>query len=60
MGIGMIIGGIEAIAGIVTCNPVLIAEGARRAATSYAVGEVLEPVKEFVGDGISDLIDAIN
>ncbi len=60
MGIGMIIGGIEAVAGVVTLNPALIADGARRAATSYVIGEALEPIKEVVGDEISEMIDSIN
>lgn len=60
MGIGMIIGGIEAIAGVVTLNPTLIVDGGRRVATSYIIGEALEPVKEFIGDGASDIIDSIN
>lgn len=56
----MIIGGIEAIAGVVTLNPTLIVDGGRRVATSYIIGEALEPVKEFIGDGASDIIDSIN
>ncbi len=60
MGIGMIIGGLEAVAGVVTLNPALIADGARRAATSYVIGEALEPIKEVVGDEISEMIDSIN
>ena len=60
MRIGMIIGGLEAFAGIVTLNPALIADGARRTVTSYVIGEALEPVKELVGDGISDVIDAVS
>lgn len=60
MGIGMIIGGIEAVAGVVTLNPALIADGARRAATSYVIGEALEPIKEVLGDEISEMIDSIN
>ena len=60
MGIGMIIGGLEAVAGVVTLNPALIVDGARRAATSYVIGEALEPIKEVVGDEISEMIDSIN
>lgn len=56
----MIIGGLEAVAGVVTLNPALIADGARRAATSYVIGEALEPIKEVVGDEISEMIDSIN
>lgn len=59
MGIGMIIGAIEAAAGVVTLNPVMIADGARRAATSYVIGEALEPIKEVVGEGVSNLIDSV-
>lgn len=56
----MIIGGLETVAGVVTLNPALIADGARRAATSYVIGEALEPIKEVVGDEISEMIDSIN
>lgn len=56
----MIIGGIETVAGVVTLNPGMIADGARRVATSYVIGEVMEPIKDVVGDGISDLIDSTN
>lgn len=55
----MIFGAIEAVAGIVTLNPAMIADGARRTATSYVIGEALEPIKEVVGEGVSDLIDAV-
>lgn len=60
MGFGMILGGIEAATGLVTLNPGLIVDGVRRAATSYVVGEILEPVKEVVGEGVSNLIDSVN
>lgn len=59
MRFGMIIGGLEALAGIVTLNPALIADGARRTVTSYVIGEALEPAKDLVGDGMSDVIDAV-
>ena len=60
MGIGMIFGAIEAAAGIVTLNPAMIVDGARRSATSYLIGEALEPIKEVVGEGVSDLIDSVS
>ena len=60
MGIGMIFGAIEAAAGIVTLNPAMIVDGARRTATSSLIGEALEPIKEVVGEGVSDLVDSVS
>lgn len=60
MGIGMIFGAVEAVAGIVTLNPAMIVDGARRTATSYLIGEALEPIKEVVGEAVSDLIDSVS
>ena len=57
MGIGTIIGGIEAAIGVVTLNPTLIVDGGRRALTSYVVGQALEPVKEVVGEWVGETCD---
>lgn len=56
----MIIGGVEALAGVITLNPAMIVDGGRRVATSYVIGEALEPVKELVGDAVSNIIDSVN
>lgn len=60
MSIGMIIGGVEALAGVITLNPSMIVDGGRRVATSYVIGEALEPVKELFGDAVSNIIDSVN
>ena len=57
MGIGVLIGCIEAAIGAVTLNPSLVVDGATRAARSYIIGEILEPVKEIVGEGIANIIE---
>lgn len=58
MGIGVIIGGVKAFAGVVTCNPVLIADGVLDAGKSFLIGEITapitEPIKEIVGEAIGD------
>jgi len=58
--IGSIIGGVKTFAGIVTGNPALIVSGVKQVAVSLAHGAALEPVKDLVGDGISDLMDAVS
>ena len=54
MGIGGYIGIGEMIVGVFTLNPAVIADGARRTATSVVVGEITAPVKEALGDVYAD------
>ena len=57
MGIGVLIGCIETAIGAMTLNPSLVVDGATRAVRGYIIGEMLEPVKEIVGEGIANIIE---
>ena len=60
MTIGTIFGGLETLAGVITGNPAMVIHGVKRVATSLIVGAALEPVKDIVGEGVSNMIDTVN
>lgn len=58
MSIGIIIGGVKALAGVVTWNPVLVADGVLDAGKSFLIGNltapITEPIKETIGNVMGD------
>lgn len=54
MGIGVIFHGVMAVANLCTGNVVGAVTEVGAAARSYAFGEAFAPIKDFVGDAISE------